>query len=314
MRAAGVELHRARRAARGDGLRRGRSSTCRGTARCCSDFRRRFASGRRRAASSSIDYPGFNMQVAAAAKRRGVPVLYYITPQVWAWGAGRLAEARADGHEGGGDPAVRGAAASRSTASTRRSSAIRCSIAPRTCRRAQRRGATLGTRAERPRARAVSGEPRAGDRAASRRFVATRAGAAATRSRARGRRQRRAARDDRSGALSVSASCSRRRSRVLRAADAALCKSGTTTLEAAVADCPLVVAYRTSAIRLRDRAAHGEDSAHRAGERRRGARGRAASSCRTRCTRRVADALEPLLDPRESATRRAMVDGLGRGS
>jgi lipid-A-disaccharide synthase len=33
---------------------------------------------------------------------------------------------------------------------------------------------------------------------------------------------------------------------VLRAADAALCKSGTTTLEAAVADCPLVVAYRTN--------------------------------------------------------------------
>src|SRR5206468_983782 len=35
---------------------------------------------------------------------------------------------------------------------------------------------------------------------------------------------------------------------VLRAADAAMCKSGTTTLEAAVAACPLVVAYRTSAI------------------------------------------------------------------
>ena len=35
---------------------------------------------------------------------------------------------------------------------------------------------------------------------------------------------------------------------VLRAATAALCKSGTTTLEAAVADCPLVIAYRTSSI------------------------------------------------------------------
>ena len=35
---------------------------------------------------------------------------------------------------------------------------------------------------------------------------------------------------------------------VLRAADAALCKSGTTTLEAAIADCPLVVAYRTGII------------------------------------------------------------------
>jgi lipid-A-disaccharide synthase len=35
---------------------------------------------------------------------------------------------------------------------------------------------------------------------------------------------------------------------LLRAADAALCKSGTTTLEAAIAGCPLVVAYRTSAV------------------------------------------------------------------
>jgi lipid-A-disaccharide synthase len=35
---------------------------------------------------------------------------------------------------------------------------------------------------------------------------------------------------------------------VLRAATAALCKSGTTTLEAAVTGCPLVIAYRTSAL------------------------------------------------------------------
>ncbi len=37
-----------------------------------------------------IDYPGFNMRVAAAAAALGIPVLYYITPQVWAWRAGRL--------------------------------------------------------------------------------------------------------------------------------------------------------------------------------------------------------------------------------
>jgi lipid-A-disaccharide synthase len=35
---------------------------------------------------------------------------------------------------------------------------------------------------------------------------------------------------------------------LMRAADAALCKSGTTTLEAAVAGCPLVVVYRTSGV------------------------------------------------------------------
>jgi lipid-A-disaccharide synthase len=39
-----------------------------------------------------IDYPGFNMKLAARAKARGIPVLYYVTPQVWAWGAKRLPE------------------------------------------------------------------------------------------------------------------------------------------------------------------------------------------------------------------------------
>ena len=39
-----------------------------------------------------VDYPGFNMKVAAAAHEAGVPVLYSITPQVWAWGEGRLAK------------------------------------------------------------------------------------------------------------------------------------------------------------------------------------------------------------------------------
>lgn len=37
-----------------------------------------------------LDYPGFNLKVADAAHKAGVPVLYYITPQVWAWGAKRL--------------------------------------------------------------------------------------------------------------------------------------------------------------------------------------------------------------------------------
>jgi lipid-A-disaccharide synthase len=37
-----------------------------------------------------IDYAEFNMQLARAAKRAGVPVLYYILPQVWAWRRGRI--------------------------------------------------------------------------------------------------------------------------------------------------------------------------------------------------------------------------------
>jgi lipid-A-disaccharide synthase len=38
----------------------------------------------------AVDYPGLNLRLADHARRRGVPVLYYIGPQVWAWGAGRL--------------------------------------------------------------------------------------------------------------------------------------------------------------------------------------------------------------------------------
>jgi lipid-A-disaccharide synthase len=37
-----------------------------------------------------IDYPGFNLRFAARAKRRGIPVFYYIAPQVWAWGRNRI--------------------------------------------------------------------------------------------------------------------------------------------------------------------------------------------------------------------------------
>jgi lipid-A-disaccharide synthase len=39
-----------------------------------------------------VDYPGFNMEVAEAAKESGVPVLYFIVPQVWAWGQDRLSK------------------------------------------------------------------------------------------------------------------------------------------------------------------------------------------------------------------------------
>jgi lipid-A-disaccharide synthase len=39
----------------------------------------------------AVDYGGFNMRVAAEARRAGVPVLYFITPQVWASRKGRLA-------------------------------------------------------------------------------------------------------------------------------------------------------------------------------------------------------------------------------
>lgn len=37
-----------------------------------------------------IDYPGFNLRFARIMKNRELPVYYYISPQVWAWGKGRL--------------------------------------------------------------------------------------------------------------------------------------------------------------------------------------------------------------------------------
>ena len=37
-----------------------------------------------------IDFPDFNLWVAAAAKKLGVPVMYYISPQVWAWRTARV--------------------------------------------------------------------------------------------------------------------------------------------------------------------------------------------------------------------------------
>ncbi|CAN5499434.1 lipid-A-disaccharide synthase [soil metagenome] len=36
-----------------------------------------------------VDYPGFNMRLAAIAREAGVPVCYYIAPQLWAWGKNR---------------------------------------------------------------------------------------------------------------------------------------------------------------------------------------------------------------------------------
>jgi lipid-A-disaccharide synthase len=96
---------------------------------------------------------------------------------------------------------------------------------------------------------------------------------------------------------------------LLRAADAAMCKSGTTTLEAAVAGCPFVIAYRTGrlnyeiarrVIRISNIGLVNLVAGHKlvpefvqdALE-----------------PRAVADALEPLLD-RESPVRSRMVDGL----
>jgi lipid-A-disaccharide synthase len=37
-----------------------------------------------------IDFPEFNLRLARIAHRKGIPILYYISPQVWAWRPGRV--------------------------------------------------------------------------------------------------------------------------------------------------------------------------------------------------------------------------------
>jgi lipid-A-disaccharide synthase len=37
-----------------------------------------------------IDYPEFNLRLAGIARQKGIPVLYYISPQIWAWRPGRV--------------------------------------------------------------------------------------------------------------------------------------------------------------------------------------------------------------------------------
>jgi lipid-A-disaccharide synthase len=193
-----------------------------------------------------IDYPGFNMRVAAAAAARGVPVLYYITPQVWAWRAGRLKTmariiTKAAVILPFEEPLLRGAGIDATF------------VGHPLLDRAQ----SLPSQAE---ARARLGLPASGDLLAL--FPGSRAEEIRRHLRdflavADELRRRRPAlrvvlsvaptidlRDDELPVPLVrSASFD-----VLRAADVALCKSGTTTLEAAVAGTPCAIVYRTSPV------------------------------------------------------------------
>ena len=43
-----------------------------------------------------IDYPDFNLRLARELKRRGIPVVYYVSPQLWAWRRGRIKDVKRD--------------------------------------------------------------------------------------------------------------------------------------------------------------------------------------------------------------------------
>ena len=191
-----------------------------------------------------IDYPGFNMKLAAAAAAAGVPVLYYITPQVWAWGAGRLAQLSRI--------VTRAAPILPFEESLLRAHGINATFVghPLLDR--------IGEMPDRVEARRMLGLSDSDEVLAL--FPGSRAQEIDrhlddfVRTAQVLEARRPGLRVVVSAASTVTidpARCPYPRVpsasfTVLRAADAALCKSGTTTLEAAVAGCPLVVAYRTS--------------------------------------------------------------------
>jgi len=41
-----------------------------------------------------VDFPGFNWHIAKRAKKYGIPVYYYLPPQLWAWGGWRVRKMR----------------------------------------------------------------------------------------------------------------------------------------------------------------------------------------------------------------------------
>jgi lipid-A-disaccharide synthase len=45
-----------------------------------------------------VDFPGFNLRFAAQMKKRGIKVIYYISPQLWAWHASRAKQIERDVH------------------------------------------------------------------------------------------------------------------------------------------------------------------------------------------------------------------------
>jgi lipid-A-disaccharide synthase len=193
-----------------------------------------------------VDFAGFNMKVASAAKRAGVPVLYFITPQVWASRAGRLRELART--------VTRAAVILPFEEQLLRGAGIDAHfVGHPLLDRAREMPNRLDARAAigiGPDDRLLVLFPGSRAQEISRHldlFVAT---------------ARELQRRDPSLKVVVSAAPHVQISSdrcpyplvhaasfpLLRAADAAMCKSGTTTLEATVALCPMVVAYRTDAI------------------------------------------------------------------
>jgi lipid-A-disaccharide synthase len=206
-------------------------------------FRRRLTSGRVDCLVT-IDYPGFNLRLAAAAREAGVPVVYYITPQVWAWGANRLPKMA--------QLITRAAVILPFEETLLKAHGIDATfvghpLLDRALEMPDRVAArqSLGLPVDAP---VLALFPGSRQQEIDRHldvFVATASLVA------RSRPDLRVVVASAPGVTIARERCpfpqvSGSSLVVLRAADAAVCKSGTTTLEAAVAGCPLIVAYRTS--------------------------------------------------------------------
>src|SRR5918911_996018 len=57
---------------------------------------KRAAVERRPDAVVLVDWPDFNLALARALRRRGLKIIYYISPQLWAWRAHRVRQVRRD--------------------------------------------------------------------------------------------------------------------------------------------------------------------------------------------------------------------------
>lgn len=191
-----------------------------------------------------VDYPGFNMKVAAAARRANVPVLYYITPQVWAWGRHRLAQLARW--------VTRAAVILPFEERLLRDSGVPATFVGHPlldrARDLPTREAARHVLALPPDAPVLALFPGSRVQELARHLAGFVAAARVLERRVPGLRVVvSAAPHVRIDAARCPYPVVHESSlSVLAAADAALCKSGTTTLEAAVALCPLVVAYRTS--------------------------------------------------------------------
>jgi lipid-A-disaccharide synthase len=193
-----------------------------------------------------VDYAGFNMRIAELAAAEGVPVLYFITPQVWASRAGRMARLARS--------VTRAAVILPFEAALLREHGVNATFVGHPL---LDRALTMPDRASARAAIGISAHDRLlvlfpGSRPQEiarhlEPFVAT----------ALELQRRDPTLKVVVGAAPHVAIPAERcpfplvyaaSFALLRAADAAMCKSGTTTLEAAIALCPLVVAYRTSAM------------------------------------------------------------------